>query len=245
MFKLTALLGDLSQLKVDRLWAEKASDKELERFGLKAPRLTATVTLADAKDKERSYLFGAETDDKTQVYAKQGDRDLIFSVSKSAVDAFQQADVVDPTIFRLDLSKVTGMKLSGWATLNVERKPQTLDLERKGANNWSVKAPPAFKLSASQAEALLTSLGVVRAEKVIVYKTGPKPEFKLTPADGALSIDIMVDGEKEPVTLVIGAEAEGGKSYYAQSNKAPGDVFLVPKDRFDKFKANPNAFAAE
>ena len=33
------------------------------------------------------------------------------------------------------------MKLTGWATLNVERKPQTLDLERKGANNWSVEGP--------------------------------------------------------------------------------------------------------
>jgi hypothetical protein len=244
-FKLMALLGDLSQLRAERLWAEKATDKELERFGLKTPRLTATVTLADVKDKERSYLFGAETDDKAQVYAKQGDRDLIFSVTKSAVDAFQQADVVDPTVFRLDLSKVTGMKLTGWATLNVERKPQTLELERKGANNWAVKAPPSFKLSASQAESLLTALATVRAEKVIVYKTGPKPEHKLTPADGALTIEIGVDGEKEPVTLTIGAEAEGGKSYYAQSNKAPGDVFLVPKELFEKFRANPNAFAAE
>jgi uncharacterized ParB-like nuclease family protein len=244
-FKVMALLGDLSQLRAERLWAEKATDKELERFGLKAPRLTATVTLADAKDKERSYLFGAETDDKTRVYAKQGDRDLVFSVPKSVVDAFQQADVVDPTVFRVDLSKVTGMKLSGWATLNVERKPQTLDLERKGANNWAVKAPPTFKLSASQAESLLSALAVVQAEKVVVYKTGPKPEHKLTPADGALAIEIAVDGEKQPVTLTIGAEAEGGKSYYAQSNKTPGDVFLVPKDRFEKFKANPNAFAAE
>ena len=137
------------------------------------------------------------------------------------------------------------MKLSGWATLNVERKPQTLDLQRKGANNWAVKAPPAFKLSASQAESLLKSLAEVRAEKVIVYKTGPKPEYKLTPADEALTIEIAVDGEKEPVTLVLGADADGGKSYYAQSNKTPGDVFLVPKERFEKFRANPNAFAAE
>ena len=84
------------------LWAEKATDKELERFGLKTPRLIATVALADPKDKERSYLFGAETDDKTQVYAKLADHDLIFSVSKSTMDAFQNADVVDPTVFRLD-----------------------------------------------------------------------------------------------------------------------------------------------
>jgi hypothetical protein len=239
------LLGDLANLRTERLWAEKATDKELERFGLKTPRLTTTVSLSDEKVKERSYLFGTETDDKTQVYAKQGDRDLVFGVPKSVVDAFQIADVADLTVFRLDLSKVKGMKLTGWATLNVERKPQTLDLDRKGANNWAVKAPPSFKLSASQAEGLLTVLATVRAEKFVAYKSGPKPEFKLTPADGALTIEIAVDGDKEPVTLVLGAEAEGGKFYYAQSNKTPGDVFLLPKDRFEKYKANPNAFAAE
>ena len=91
-----------------------------------------TVTLTDDKVKDRTYLFGAETDDKTQVYAKQGGRDLVFSVSKAVVDGFMKASVVDPTVFRLDLSKVTGMKLTGWATLNVERKPQTLDVGAKG-----------------------------------------------------------------------------------------------------------------
>jgi hypothetical protein len=244
-FKVSNLLRDLAQLRAERLWAEKATDRELERFGLKPPRMTATVALADAKEKERSYQFGTETDDKAQVYARQGDRDLIFSASKSVVEAFQQSDLVDPTVFQLDLSRVNGIKLTGWASLSVERKPQSLALERKGANNWSVKSPPTFKLSASQAESLLTQLAVVRAEKVIAYKSGAKPEFKLTPADGALAIEINVDGEKEPVTLKLGAEAEGGKSYYAQSNKAPGDVFLVPKEQFEKYKSNPNSLAAQ
>ncbi|HEX4590651.1 MAG TPA: DUF4340 domain-containing protein, partial [Gemmataceae bacterium] len=244
-FKITALLGDLAGLRPVRLWAEKATDRELERFGLKTPRVSATVALSDPKTKELIYLFGAETDDKVHVYAKQAAHDLVFSVPKSSLEAFENANVVDLTVFRLDLSKVTGVKLTGWANLNVERKPQTLDLERKGANNWTVKAPPAFKLSASQAESLLAALADVKAEKFVVFKTGPKPEYKLAPADGALTIEIVEDGQKEPITLTIGGEAEAGKSYDAQSNKSPGDVFLVPKERFEKYKSNPNAFAAE
>jgi hypothetical protein len=239
------VINVLAGLRANRLWAEKATDRELERFGLKPPRVTVTLSLNDEKVKERTYLLGAEADDKSHVYAKQGDRNLVFGVVKAIEEDVRQADLADLTVFRLNLSKVTGMKLNGWANLNVERKPQTLDLERKGPNNWSVKAPPTFKLSASQAESLLGSLAEVRAEKVVVYKTGPTPEFKLGPADGALAIDITIDGEKEPTTLNIGAETEGGKSYYAQSNKAPGDVFLVPKDRFEKFKANPNSLASE
>jgi hypothetical protein len=243
--QVSALLGDLAGLRPSRLWAEKATDRELERFGLKAPAVTAVVALTDEKKKEMTYQFGAETDDKSQVYARQGGADLVFSVPKSTVETIRQADVIDYTVFKLDLSKVTGLRLTGWANLNVERKPQTLDLERKGANNWSVKAPAAFKLSSSQAESFLTALATVRAEKFVVHKTGPKPEYKLQPADGALAVEIAELGVLDGTTLTIGGEAEGGKSYYAQSNKSPGDVFLVPKERFEKFKANPNAFAAE
>jgi hypothetical protein len=243
--KVNLVLNELASLRPTRLWAEKATDRELERFGLKPPRMIATLVLNDEKTKERTYLLGAETDDKAHVYAKQSDRDLVFSVPKAVEEDIQKAELVDPTVFRLNLSKVTGMKLTGWANLNVEHKPQTLELERKSANNWSVKAPSTFKLSVSQAESLLNSLADVRAEKTIVYKTGPKPEHKLGPADGALAIEITEDGQKAPTTFTIGGEAEGGKSYYAQSNKSPGDVFVVPKERFEKFKANPNALASE
>jgi hypothetical protein len=243
--KVNQVINDLAGLRPARLWAEKATDRELERFGLKPPRMSVAVALNDEKLKERVYQIGAETNDKVNVYAKQGDRDLVFSLPKSVEEDVQKADLVDPTVFRLNLSKVTGMKLTGWANLNVERKPQTLELERKGPNNWSVKAPATFKLSASQAESLLNSIADIRAEKTVVYKTGPKPEYKLGPGDGSLAIEVVVDGDKEPTTLGIGGEAEGGKSYYAQSNKAPGDVFLIPMDRFEKFKANPNSLAAE
>src|SRR5207247_6176703 len=130
--------------------------------------------------------LGAETDDKQQVYAKQGERDLVFSVRKGVLDDLQQTDLSDPTVFRLDLAKVTGMKLTGWK--DVVGQETTLDLERKGANNWTVKSPPGYKLSASQAESFLGQLQTVRAEKFVVYKTGPKPDYKLTPDAGALQV---------------------------------------------------------
>ena len=60
----------------------------------------------------RVFLFGAESDDKSTVYAKHGDRDLVFAVRKAVTDALAQADLVDPTVFTLDLSKVRGMKIT-------------------------------------------------------------------------------------------------------------------------------------
>jgi hypothetical protein len=240
--KVDRLVNDLARVRADRLWAEKATDKELERFGLKPPRVPATITLKDDKDKERVYLFGAETDDKQQVYTKQGERDLVFSVHKSILDDLQQTDLSDPTVLRLDLTKVTGMKLTGWK--DVVGQETTLDLERKGANNWTVKSPSGYKLSTSQAESFLGLMSLVRADRFVSYKAGPKPEQKLTPATGALQIELTLDAEKEPVVLTIGAESEG-QFYFAQTNKLPGDVFLLPKDRFEKFKSRPGVFAAE
>jgi MFS family permease len=240
--KVMQILGDLAGQRAERLWAEKATDHELERFGLKPPHVQATVTLKDEKDKERVYLFGNETNDKSQVYAKQGERDLVFSTRKGVLDALQQTDLIDLVVFRFDLAKAKGMKLSGWK--DVVGQVTTLDLERKGANNWSVKAPAGYKLSASQAESFLGLLQAVRAERFVSFKSGPKPEYKLTPDAGALQVELTLDGEKESVALTLGAEAEG-KYYYAQSSKAPGDVFLLPKERFEKFKGRPGVFAAK
>lgn len=243
--KINSVLAALSALKAERLWAEKATDKELERFGLKPPRATAVVTLKEGDNKERTYHFGADGDDKSTVYAKLGDRDLVFSVRKSVLDALKQADLVDLTVFSLDLSKVRGMKLTGWKEYSVNGQPQTLDLERKSANDWAVKGGGNYKLSSSAAEAFLLALQTVRAEKVAAYKSGAKPEHKLTADMGALIVELTVEGEKEPITLAIGGLDADGRNYFAFSNKWPGDVFLLPKDRFEKYKTKPNAFAAE
>jgi Domain of unknown function (DUF4340) len=241
--KVEQIIGELSGLRAERLWAEHPTDKELERAGLKPPKIQATVGLKVEKDTPRVFQFGAETDDKLGVYAKQGERDLVFVARKSVVDALEKGDLLDPTVFRLDLAKVQGMKLTGWK--DVVGTEMTLDLERKGTNNWAMKGGSTFKLSAPQAESFLAGLTYVRAEKFVVFKSGPKPEHKLTPAEGALKVEITVDGEKEPVTLLIGAPDGDGKSYYAQSNKLPGDVFLLPKEKFEKWKSRPTVFSAE
>jgi hypothetical protein len=170
---------------------------------------------------------------------------LVFAARKSVVESLQQADIVDPIVFTLDLTKVRGMKLTGWKEFSVNGQPQTLDLERKVASDWTVKGSGGYKLSSSAAEAFLLALQNVRAEKVVAYKSGPKPEHKLTPDAGALVVELTVEGEKDPITLTIGALDADGKNYFATSNKLPGDVFLLPKDRFEKYKSKPNAFAAE
>src|SRR5262249_53982740 len=146
------ILSDLRTLSTDKYVAEKPSDNELDRYGLKAPAFRATVTVKgkDNQEETHAYLFGKETDDKSARYAKQGERDLVFLVRPNVVTALQ-AELQDPTVFQYDASKVKGLKVVGWQ--DVVGSPFTLDLERKSSQNWAVKAPAEFKLDEAQAEA--------------------------------------------------------------------------------------------
>jgi hypothetical protein len=236
--KVDRLLSALRDLRATKLIAEKATDAELERYGLKAPAIQATVTLAkpDKKTEDYIYLFGKETDDKANVYAKQGSRDMVFLVAKDVLEPLQ-GDWQDPSVFHIDVAKVKGLKLIGWQ--DVVGSPVTLDLE-KSAQGWTVKSPPDFKLNIPNAEGLLTWLSQVKAVRFL-GKGVPKPEQKLTPKDGALEIVFMVEGEKEPYTLTIGGRSDN-EGYYARSNKLPDEIFIVPAGNFEQIKKMPAYF---
>ncbi len=234
------ILGDLRTLSPDKYVAEKPSENELDRYGLKAPAFQATLTVKGKDNKEEThvYLFGKETEDKSARYAKQGERDLVFLVRPNVVTALQ-SELQDPTVFLYDATKVKGLKVVGWQ--DVVGSPFPLELERKSSQNWAVKAPADFKLDEAQAEALVTGLANLKAERFVVPKGGPKPEHRLEVKDGALQVEITLEGEKEPYLLTVGA-LHANEGYYAQTNKLPGAVFLVAKDRFEKVKAKPAYF---
>ena len=118
----------MHSLQAEKLVAEKPAADDLERYGLSTPQDKATVTVTkDKKSDDHTYLFGKETEDKTGVYAKQGDRDLVFVVRKSTLEALH-GDLLDPTVFTFDAAKVRGLKLTGWQ--DVIGSPFTIDVDR-------------------------------------------------------------------------------------------------------------------
>jgi hypothetical protein len=135
------------------------------------------------------------------------------------------------------------MKLVGWQSLI--GSPHTLELERKSPTDWVVKAPSGFQINPSQAESFLASLNGLRAVRFAVHKTGAKPEHKLDVKEGALEIELTIDGQKDPIRLTIGALSTADKGYFARSNQLEGDVFLVPEDRFKKVLEKPAYFQAD
>ncbi|MFL5329486.1 MAG: DUF4340 domain-containing protein [Gemmataceae bacterium] len=243
-YRVEQVLSELAKLKVEKLWSEKPSERELERYGLKTPRLKATVTTKDGdKTQDRTYSFGVETDDKSGIYARQNERELVFIVRKDAISGLESAELQDPAVYHIDPSKVTGIKLTGWK--DIVGQPTTRDLERKGPSNWALRGDASVKLNPAQCESFLKAVSDIHAEKFVAHKSGPKDEQKLTVPAGALEITIALEGEKDPVTLTIGGVDAEGKNYYAMSNKLAGDVFTLPKGIFEAVKAKPAYFAAE
>ncbi|CAN5396112.1 hypothetical protein BH10PLA2_BH10PLA2_03020 [soil metagenome] len=236
--KMQRLLANFGHLVALKLVADKLTPNDLDRFGLKNPGTKLTVTTeVDKKPEETVYLLGKETDDKTGVYAKIADRDLVFVLPQSMVDSLK-GDLQDPIVLQFDPAKVKSMKVTGWQ--DVVGSPFTLQLERKSAADWTAKLPADYKIDPGQAESFLNSLNGLKAVNFVSAKSGPKPDQKFDLKDGGLEIALTVDGEAQPITVQVGAK--GADGWFTMCSKLPGDVFTTPLDRFEKIKSKPAFF---
>jgi hypothetical protein len=235
--KVERMVGDLRHLQAEKLVAERASDQELGRFGLKSPPMKVTVTIAkpDKKTEDHVYLFGNETEDKASVYAKQGNHDLVFLVRKNLLDDFR-TDLQEQTVLHFDVNKLKSVKLTGWQ--DVVGSPVTLDLERKSGQDWVAKTPSDYKVDAAKMEGFVVSLTNLKAQNFV--GKGFKPEYKLDVKQGGFEIALIIDGEKDQPVLTIGATT--GESVYAKSNRLGDEVFTLPKALFEQARTKPAYF---
>jgi hypothetical protein len=236
--KIQRILASFGHLVATKLVADKLTANDLERFGLKTPATKLAITTEqDKKTEEVTYLLGKETDDKSGVYAKIADRDLVFVLPTSTADSLK-GDLQDPVVLQFDPTKVKGMKITGWQ--DVVGSTFTLQLERKSATDWTAKAPADYKIDPAQAETFLNSLNGLRAIRFLAAKSGPKPDQKFDLKDGGLDIALTIDGEAQPVTLQVGGKTADG--WFTMCSRVPGDVFTTPLDRFEKIKTRPAYF---
>jgi hypothetical protein len=240
-FNIENIVSTLRFLQATRLVAEKPSDADLDaKYGLKSPAVKVTLTLKKGdKPEDWVYSFGKETDDKTGVYARQNQRDIVFIVAKGVLNALS-SDLQDPTVLSMDLGKVEGMKITGWHDSAGE--PLSLEMEYK-MGQWAAKTPANFKLDDKKAAELLAAMDGLKATKFVAEKPGAKPEHELDLKAGALEVTLTVKNEKEPTTVIIGGLDADGKNYYATTSKMPGQLFLLPKEKFEKFKGMRSYFS--
>jgi hypothetical protein len=237
--QVTKVLRAMRELNADKLINDKPTKDQLDHLGLLKPEYTVDVVVKkDDKTTDHVYSFAGLNEAKDGRYAKQGERDMVFLVQPEIVNVLQ-GDLVPKTVFSFDPAKVKSMKLVGWKT---EDKPATtLDLTRKeGAPlTWIGKIEEGGEadIDSVKAQSLAVLLGRLSAERFLVFKNGPKPEYKLDEKDGALRVEIVLDGEKIPLSITFGGPGGDAKGVIAQASTLPGDVFVAPAEPFTKLVA--------
>jgi hypothetical protein len=231
--KVFGMLGQLSVLPVERVVAEQPAVEELKKWGLDpaAPRLKLTLTLGDPADKERVYLFGNDVEGVKSVYAQQVGRPFVLQVSKGLFDRLATDDLRDMTLYRVEPVKVKRLKIRGW------KGPQTYQFEKQGAGWVAVEPTPKdFGPDSSKLSALLGTLIAPRATAFVDIAL--KPQYGLDPQNPDwIEFTIEQDGAP-PVTLVLGAKADGGL-VYGMSSGVPGEIFTIDPTLIRRYTDKP------
>lgn len=235
--KVINLLDVLARLLPQRVIADQPNADNLNGWGLTAdsPRMRVRIETSDANRKELTYSIGNETDDHAYVYARQNDGPVV-TVPKVVFDRLNSDDLVDTTLFRLDPKSVNTVKLRGWKGLT----GTVLTYQFSRANGgWKSDTPPTpegFVPDSSKINALVQSLAAPKVVKV----TGPTMPAHGTAVDQnaeALEITLERPGEP-PLTLTLGANAEGD-NVYASSSTRPGETVTIQPAEIKKFLDKP------
>jgi hypothetical protein len=242
MLKVDQLIGSLSGLSAIEVFAKKGTDQDLQRWGLKPPKVEASVEIKDAKE-PIVFQFGESADKENQrIYLKVAGKDRVYVVFRSAIDMLLSGELIDLTVTKIDMKKVNKFKFTGWK--DVVGSPTSWEYDRVAAANWTAVGKKDVVADGARLESFLLAISNLRTDRFVMHQGGPKPEHKLDTNAGALAIEITVEGEKEPVILTIGAGE--GTSFFAQSNGMPGTVFTLPQAIFetgaDKLRLKPAYF---
>lgn len=196
--------------------------KKLSTYGLEPPRAKLTFTKATDGAKVVLALGKATVDKRERYFAKRLDKDTVFEVDKTALEAAEQpvTELADRQLSRFNRFEIARVK--------VTRKDGNFELVRDEKGSWTFVAPKTDKkVEATRIDALLTKL---QDTKVTKYEP-TKP--KLSPQAVATTIQLFAKKGtevKEAVTLRFGTKS--GK--------------LVPGDRSDAsapFVLDTTAFA--
>ncbi len=196
-----------------RVINEAPTPEALKQLGLDpAPRLRATLAVADPANKDRVYEFGNDTDEGRAVVVRQLGRPYAVQAPRVAFDALMATDLRDRTLFTLDPAKVKRLKVRGWQS--VKGALTTYQFER-GPAGWAATAPPGVAVDPAKVERLVALLAKPRVE---TYVGDVKPEHGVYVDSNPTGFEFTLESDGAPtVALVLGSKADGSKVFATAS----------------------------
>ena len=218
------LVGRLSNGRMAAIEAESADADALEPYGLDDPRLTVTVGLGSSA---ATLLLGATAPDGT-VYARDGARELVFTVDASLASEFEQGadEYRRKDLFAFRPFNATALEIEHegetWAFALEEAEAEDDD-----ADTWRRTAPDAGEVERPDMDDLLAKLSNLRAESFEPSRAGTGLD-----APAAAITVTFDDGERERVTV-----GRTGDDVFAASGDEPGAARVNTRSWEDAIEA--------
>ena len=228
--KILGILDTLKDLKTEAVVElESTKPEELDKFGLKTPRVEATVWLQNGQS--HSFAIGAERKgQKTwekRTYLRLKDASRLLVVDNDIAEKLDK----DPDDFR-DKHVFDAHRDPEHATaLKVVRGQKTIEL-KKEKRTWRLLAPVQDRADNSKVASLLTKARNLEAEKFIADKKEKLADYGL---DKPQLVCVVTDRDGKPMKLLVGAKAEDAEDqFYACRDEEPF-IFTIKKDFLDDF----------
>lgn len=132
------LAAKLESLNALRVIEKRATD--LNKYGLEEPELSVTLLLQNGT--EKTLLIGEETASKYQYYVKDSQKDIVYTLSLSDVEAFGNGD---PSVFRdRNMFYIDKEKINVFCLYHNDKREMLL--LKYGTGKWEFSEP--FKTNA-------------------------------------------------------------------------------------------------
>ena len=217
------LVGRLSNGRMAAIEAESADADRLEPYGLDDPRLTVTVGLGSSA---ATLLLGATAPDGT-VYARDGARELVFTVDASLASELEQGvdEYRRKDLFAFRPFNATALDIEhegeAWAFALEEAEAE------EDPDTWRRTAPGTAEVERADMDDLLAKLSNLRAESFEPSRDGTGLD-----APAAVVTVTFDDGERERVTV-----GRTGDDVFAVSGDEPGAARVNTRSWEDAIEA--------
>lgn len=220
------VVDTLAKLKCEKKVQEKADD--LQAFGLDSPEVRVTVaTNRGTKD----VLVGAMTPVGSGSYAKLGERDPIYVLGSSVVQALQRSldDLRERGIFQMANGSVTGLRIlgAGGTEMRLEKKPN---------DEWRIAHPFDDEADRWRVSDLIWDLTSLEAQEFADDEGQDPSRWGLD--HPRLRVDAMSSERSSPLQLFVGAPGPDGKGFYVRTSES-ASVYLVNPPAFSPLEASP------
>lgn len=196
---------------------------DLAQYGLAQPAIKVTARMADSRI--LSVAFGGENPQKTNSYAKLGDKDEVFLSANSWTGLFRKS------LTDLRNKKVLDFDADNIDSVSIVTAAQDLQFQKSGTD-WNFKKPAPMADSpadGSELSSLLSTLQFAQASDFAEIGLDAKaagfdaPPLKIVLHDAQAGKDH---------SLLVGKPAPADR-YYARDEARPA-IFLIGKDILDR-----------